>query len=337
MTALNDLALGSRELVDTEQSDNTLGHPRHRVGRALDEIVPMKELLARYSHLRARRQELHDIRRTHEAVFPFVDSRDVSRLQFVNESVLVVMVSISNVHSASRLRMTSPASPRHRKWNTHWHKTYPSLRASPKCLRSRSSPPPPSPLKPEPALPAAALTDSCVALAIKDEPLLPHTLSNLANDLSLTSTSSYTMGSKPDCAGGLSISLIRSDEAVRTSSRCSEVAVVASETVDALMERIWERLGDRLRCVGDIARGRIGVDGEAARPGVGEDEKLTLWLSDERRIGVAGAGGEEDKGRWEVDADGWARWVGVREDDRACEGLRGRAAVGDAGGVVKGR
>ena len=123
--------------------------------------------------------------------------------------------------------------------NTHWHKTYPSLRASPKCLRSRSSPPAPSPLEP------ALLRESCVELDIKDDPLFPHTLSNLASDLSLTSTSSYTRGSKPDCEGGLSISLIKRDEAVRTSSRCSEEgAVVASKTFEALMERIWERLGE---------------------------------------------------------------------------------------------
>jgi hypothetical protein len=67
---------------------------------------------------------------------------------------------------------------------------------------------------------------------------------------------------------------------------------------------------------------------------------LTLWVSEERRTGGGGVGDEGgDRGRWDVDADGWPRVVvGVREGDRACDdGLRGRAVVGDTGGVVRGR
>lgn len=55
--------------------------------------------------------------------------------------------------------------------------------------------------------------------------------------------------------------------------------------------------------MGETARIRTGVVGEDALPGGGEEEKLTLWLSEERRVGVAGAGEEVDKGRLRLDVD----------------------------------
>ena len=73
---------------------------------------------------------------------------------------------------------------------------------------------------------------------------VPHTLSSLASDLSRTSTSSYSVGSNPDCDGGLSISLIKRDDAFLTSSLCSAVAIVAIDTADALTLRICDRFGE---------------------------------------------------------------------------------------------
>jgi len=115
------------------------------------------------------------------------------------------------------------------KSDTHWQSTYPSFKASQKSLFSLSSPPvDPPPLVKLLELKFVALkllivpAPTLLELPPNLPPLLPQILSNLANPLTLTSTSSQSLNPcsvRAICTGGLATSLQMRLDACRMRSR----------------------------------------------------------------------------------------------------------------------